>query len=123
MEMILPPGDVRQCLEIFLVVTVGLGDAAGTPGMLLNNLKFLRQPPHQRIICIKMSIVKRLRSSDPKYGTVGTLSNLPNRWYPCKFLNFLAHRSIWAVNLVQSQNIYVTTMHLAQEDISKVLFV
>ena len=60
-----PPGDIWQCLKTFLVVTTNGGDmllaaSREKPGILLNILQCLAQPPQLRFICPKGSAVPRL---------------------------------------------------------------
>lgn len=76
----LPPGNIRQDLQTFLVVTLaekGDGEGEGatgtwgqSPGMLLNILHHMGQSPQQRIIQPKVPTVLRLRNPDVYYAKV-----------------------------------------------------
>lgn len=66
LRVILPPGNIWQYLNTFLMdplwFSMSLGSSRERPGLRLNILQCPRQSPKQRIICLKVSTVLLLRT-------------------------------------------------------------
>ena len=92
--VILPSRDIWQCLVAFLVIPSGVEGSAITSsglrlGMMVNILQCTGQPPHQRIVKLKVSIVGRLRNPSFSVNNLGKESFLI-----CIFRPILSHALI-----------------------------
>lgn len=80
----MPPGDIWQNLEMFVVVRIEegrvvlLASLGLRPGMLLNIPQCTERPSEQRINWQKMSIVPRLRISSNNSTLLDAYGTKPN---------------------------------------------